>query len=307
MTQVQLALIADTKVIPGVFVTVGSALRRIPPNCHVTIHLLTQGWDDVNKSMIVQMARRIHCNTGVRLYDFSAEEWNQLRRFRPSLGTVANYGLFIFPDRLEGRVLFLDSDLLVRLDVSPLFSLEMGNFIARAVSWEPLSCSHDKELFLNLGISLELPHYNCGVLLVECDKWREQRVSQQALLLREKFDSMLIGGNQPVLNAVLTGKIGPLERRFNTLVSAERILSPEQISQPRIWHMIGKPKPWDPLGHLVHCLATAFYEEWASLRPCNFHTHRGFLRDTVYVLRYIRKYARCIRSRVVQRYSGKSN
>ncbi len=291
----QIALIADRHVIAGAHVTLASALRRLHySGSDVMIHFLSKDWTTDDQEQLRATVTDI-CPLAQILFHNPDDTMNY--NFRPAVGTTLNYALFDLPNRLTGKVLFLDCDLLVMTDLSPVLRANLCGHIAAGVSWETLHRSSDKILFRELGIPLDSPHINCGVLLIDCDAWRAERIGMKCRILREKFDSLLIGGNQPVVNAVLHRRIKLLERRFNTPVSPHRRLSCAHLSQDRVWHLIGRPKPWHPLGTTLHCLGGLFAAELAGTSIARTWRPPRGLSAIKTMFRYFPSYVRCLAAR----------
>lgn len=293
----QLAFIADRNVLTGLQVTLGSALSRIPAAVPVTAHIACDHREAEDYARIPGLSQRCHPNCDIRFYPF---DFDRLFPFRRALKTRANYALFTFPEYLVGRVLYLDCDLLVTIDLNKLFSLPLDGNVAAAVSWEALANSADKGLYIDLGLPLDRPHFNAGVMLIDCDQWKKHHIAEKCVALRSKYDDILVGGNQPIINAVLSGMVVPLDRRWNTCVSAHRLLSSQQKNQARVWHLIGRPKPWDPLGEYVHCLGALWAAERRRLGVVP--TRRGGIAYACFcVARYLPRYLKCMGARVRER------
>jgi len=295
MFPVQIAFIADIQFFYGALVTIGSALRRISPYKSVVLHGMVSSWRADQVAYFQSAVKRWHPRCDLRIHEFDEEQVAALHRVR---GSLMNYALFFLPSQLEGIILYLDCDLLVRLDLSPLFDLDLGKAIAAAVTWETLANSADKTLFLELGIPLTSPHFNCGVMLIDCEQWRNYEVGVKSLALRQKYDNLLVGGNQPVLNAVLHGRICSLPRVYNTLVSPHRSLNLEMRKEERVWHLVGRPKPWEFLGRVLHCLGRDYSKEEQDLGLDRYISSRGVFRDMIAAFRHWRGYYRCIRSAI---------
>lgn len=292
MTVYNIALMSDRNFIVGAHVVVASALRRLEQRATVNVHVLIANWRAQDRARLEQTARLAHSNSAIHFHDCDLQ---RLRTFTSVRGSLMNYALFDFPDRLSGRVLFLDSDLLVCTDLSPLWDMNLGDNVAAAVTWEPLARSSDKKLFADLRIPLEEPHFNCGVLLIDCDMWRKEAFSARCRELRSRYDAILIGGNQPVINAVLHGRIAHMPRKYNTPVHAHRVLSRGQLGEDRVWHLVGRPKPWDPWGRYLHCLGPMFQEELRHTRAPRSYglVHLG--RSVALIVRYLPNYLKCVR------------
>jgi lipopolysaccharide biosynthesis glycosyltransferase len=145
------------------------------------------------------------------------------------------------------KVLYLDSDLIIRKDIGTLWSADINDYFAAAVV-EP----HFHE---NPGITAGEPYFNSGVLLINLARWRSEGnlVGQFIACARERF-SLLPFWDQDILNIVLRGRVAFLNPRWNFHAIYAEML-PEQLRlsrdeffeirrDPDIIHFTSKHKPW---------------------------------------------------------------
>src|SRR5205085_2677747 len=69
-----------------------------------------------------------------------------------------------------------------------------------------------------LGIPPGAGFFSSGVMLIDVERWKEQRIEERAIkLLQESPEEAAITFDQSALNAVVAGNWMPLERRWSTL------------------------------------------------------------------------------------------
>ena len=160
-----------------------------------------------------------------------------------SIGTL--YRLFI-PDTLPlGRVIYLDSDIVVNLDIRELWDIPLdGNCLAGV-----LDHSREKsERFFSyeavrarlLGCRLS-SYVNAGVLVMDLNRIRERGDFFRAAmdwLARHRYSATL--ADQDILNALFCGDIKLIENKFNN-----RDIDGD--ARGAIMHAIREPKPWTGL------------------------------------------------------------
>ncbi|MBL8209970.1 MAG: hypothetical protein JNK87_04630 [Bryobacterales bacterium] len=151
-----------------------------------------------------------------------------------------------FPDR-AGRVVVLDSDVLVLADIAELFEADLGEhvlgaavdpFIPTVSALDGLPASVRKE------IPADAPYFNAGVMVVDLARWREKEVSRRALTYIERHYRELRQYDQDALNYVLHEHWRELEAGWNAQPRVTNALGVRCPEQARIAHFSGRLKPW---------------------------------------------------------------
>ena len=127
------------------------------------------------------------------------------------------YRLFIAKVLKEyKKVLYLDSDMIVRKDVAKIFDTDMGDCVIAAARDVP--CSMLKMHCEDIGVDYR-ETCNAGVMLIDVEKFEDLKVREQCLEhLAEDYkrkERKLIFLDQDVMNIVLRGKIHFLDDRWN--------------------------------------------------------------------------------------------
>lgn len=154
----------------------------------------------------------------------SAQDMAGSKGFRDHISAAA-MGRLLIPSKLTGRVLYLDGDIRVTGDVSPLFSLDMQGKPIAAVRDYVVSkrCalgrdSHRRRLATvrEQLQDVDFPRYfNSGVLLIDTDAVRADSAllaAMQDVVRASTYDL----GDQDHLNAVFTGKVHLLNPCYNS-------------------------------------------------------------------------------------------
>lgn len=181
------------------------------------------------------------------------------------------------------KAIWLDCDLLATADLASLWDIDLDGNHLRAVqdSIVPLvSSSFGVAAYEALGIARDARYFNAGVMLVDLDRWRADGISQKVLdYLRQYRDSVFFW-DQEGLNAVLAGKWGELDPRWNCNASVPRgrrtrpagaaNKSTQANQHPWIIHWAGYLKPWRYPGKDSERLLYFDYLDmtpWAGRRP----------------------------------------
>jgi lipopolysaccharide biosynthesis glycosyltransferase len=166
--------------------------------------------------------------------------------------TASYYRLFLgelLPTDVH-RAIHLDSDVLVAGSLSELWNMEVAPHIIAAVP----DCVVDNEVDVRsaLGLSEEMRYFNAGVMLIDLDRWREERIGQRALEVVQQSSGSLKYLEQCALNALVRGRYKVLPEKWNFQsdhvardqdgrVSDDALMA---LGEARIVHFTGRMKPW---------------------------------------------------------------
>jgi lipopolysaccharide biosynthesis glycosyltransferase len=189
----------------------------------------------------------------------------------------------IFPDTVS-RVLYLDTDLLVLDDLGPLWETDLGGAIVGAVSdfffhTAFVAEGLDPELMRAEprygGLPRVRDYFNAGVLLIDLDRWRENRISEKALeyLTRHSASPYF---DQDALNFVCDNRWKKLDPRWNVQDHKKRIVE----SRRGIVHFVSDSKPWNVRAGNPNA---GFYDAFRS-RTCFARTPLDKLSDSSFRL-----------------------
>ncbi|MBI4883346.1 MAG: hypothetical protein HY826_04750 [Actinobacteria bacterium] len=179
------------------------------------------------------------------------------------------------------RALYVDADVVVRRDLAELFSMSMNHSVAAVVDahismmgipsmWRP---------WREEAADPTLPYLNTGALLIDVDRWRSDRLTEQIVGYIERYDLPCV--DQDAINLVLRGGFDRLRPAFNSmpyhlmklLRNADLVESDDDIAETMVdpavihFHRSFLGKPWayrctHPARHLWTDLATAADPKW---------------------------------------------
>jgi lipopolysaccharide biosynthesis glycosyltransferase len=248
---------ADRRFAIGAWITIWSTYRRTPENKNLRFHLLTTDSNAAEFEKVLTLAAK----WGIALSIKRATE-DSVKDLPTHRLPISSYLRLLAPGMLQGvkQFLYLDSDVLVRSSVQPLFNLLGENAVAAA--------ARDYFFYDILGSGLherspELakhePYFNSGVIQVNVEAWRDRKVSERAMAYLDFHGSAVSHGDQDALNVVLTGQLEELDFSWNVQIGAIqyydrvgwrtereplRARKAELLKDPKIVHFIGKAKPW---------------------------------------------------------------
>ena len=172
----------------------------------------------------------------------------------------------------QSRALYVDSDVIVRRDLSALWAEDLRGHstgACRAGSTPFIGSPGAVEGWRRLGLEPSAPALNSGVLLMDLDAWREQRLSERAFAVALEHGSSFRLADQATLNVVLNGDWHALHPTWNAAsgvfeddkglfaVEADERIA-EAARDPSIVHFTGPRKPWR------HYVDRPFIGEWRS-------------------------------------------
>ena len=165
--------------------------------------------------------------------------------------TEATYYRLLFADLLPAsvkRLIYLDSDVIVRHAIEDLWAVDLGAHSTGAV-FNPRALN-----FRQMSLRREADYFNAGVLILDLNKWREQQIHRRALTFAAVFPGKLVCADQDALNHVLAGAWTRLDLRWNQQYkffkqSARQLGVPflglwRARSGPYIVHYSTNTKPW---------------------------------------------------------------
>ncbi|MDE3053311.1 MAG: glycosyltransferase family 8 protein [Gemmatimonadota bacterium] len=184
------------------------------------------------------------------------------------LGPAAYFRLLlpsIVPDRFA-KAIYLDSDLLVRRDLSALWDQPLDGrplLAVREYSAPVVSSAAGMPEYLEIGLDPETPYLNSGVLVVNLDAWRREEIAVAIADYVAAHRNRNRYGDQDGINAILAGRWGELDLRWNVpaYIGQDRIFRDLEPSAHKEWlanarwtflreayvfHFIGAKKPWQP-------------------------------------------------------------
>lgn len=170
------------------------------------------------------------------------------------------------------RVLYLDSDLIVRRSLEPLWTTDLGEHLLGAVTnpLYPFQPPYPKDA---LGIDAPAEYFNSGVLLLNLRQMRVEGTTRK--LAQVAMDRPgLWYPDQDALNLVCRGRWLAVHPRWNAqstffeLAERELPVPAAQIAEtradPAVVHFIGPMKPWT---YLCRHPLRALYAEHARATP----------------------------------------
>ncbi len=180
----------------------------------------------------------------------------------------------ILPEGYE-RLVAMDADMLVvRPGLARLAEIDLGG--------RPIAAAYDMIFLMDhkggslarefqasrlaLGLSLDTPYFNAGLMTIDRAAWRALALSERAVeALRtnpERFPFM----EQDALNSLLNGNFAPLSPRFN-FMGDFFLTGLEERLRPIVLHFVNDPKPWHYAQWRGEARFALDYANWFAASP----------------------------------------
>lgn len=156
--------------------------------------------------------------------------------------TKETYYRISIPDLLNEKiqkVIYLDSDIIVKTDITKLWNINIDNYFLAAV--EDFWVKDSRNRYLSMP--RETKYFNAGVLLINLKKWREKHIKNKVIEFIKTKSSRIKFCSQDPLNAILYDKWLQLEPKWNFMPHYLAYPDLKNI-KPAIIHYAGLKKPW---------------------------------------------------------------
>jgi lipopolysaccharide biosynthesis glycosyltransferase len=235
----------------GLGPTVSSLISNCSDSSKLSLWFLCAGLNDKDKNNIKRLVESAHFRGKLFFIDFDPVA--EFGNFRSLHGDWTTYGRLLLAELLdtEENVLYLDSDLIIEIDVLMIEEFDFKDKALAVVQGGSLNYALDHD-FLNgkLGLPLDSHYFNAGVIFFNLTKWRANNLKEQCLNIARKYPNDLLSVDQTILNAVFNSNYEYLPAEFNCqwVANWER----PEVAKKMILHFVGSPKPWDSFGRQLH-------------------------------------------------------
>jgi UDP-glucose/galactose:(glucosyl)LPS alpha-1,2-glucosyl/galactosyltransferase len=231
----------DSRYLPHAATMICSLLEH---NKVSIIHLFYSQIDPRYLSDLEKMVRgydsRLVC------HEIIADDFKDLRVDKmSSQSSIANYYRLVAPQVLPittKKILYLDSDMIVRSSLDDLWNIDLGNNALAAVEDAFYSPNHGYA-----ELPPGAPYFNAGMLLINLDYWRRNKIAEQAIEFIRLNPEKANYYDQDALNTVLVGRWICLGATWNAHGDAKLdwpAVRNLDVHNPAIVHFVGNDKPW---------------------------------------------------------------
>lgn len=186
-----------------------------------------------------------------------------------------------------GKLIYLDSDMVVNFSLKELWDTDLGeNYIAAVED------ANGKKYAKRYGLKPDSKFFNTGTMLLNCKKWREDDIANRAIKIWSENIGTKFGLDQTILNQLFENKVKFIDLKWNLQYCPinvwstydDKIEYKNAIKSPSIIHYVGDYKPWKQgLGcfnpkqddylkyHKMTAYALEDYTKWKLQDKFSFH------------------------------------
>lgn len=278
-----LACTADQRFVMPLAVMLTSLVANLDPRRTLSVYVIDGGISRADRTRLADSLTGP--NVGIEWLPSRSTSgangpgWGRLAPIVYERLAISDY----LPDSVR-KAIWLDCDLVVKGDLAQLWDTEIGDRHALAVQdmvVPYLSSPMGVARYTELGISGSSKYFNAGVMAVNLSLWRENDVAARVMTYLERYWDDVFFLEQEGLNAVLAGKWGELDPRWNqhagisgrsfyTATHLDEATYERVVTDPWIVHFSGNLKPWsvysDPRTRALY-FRYLDRTPWAGQRP----------------------------------------
>ncbi len=195
---ISVALCADKNIEVGLHVTLYSLLQS--SHHFIRIYFLQEGYLQKDIAKLHRTLEKFKGNYELKIIDFDARIFSE---FRGLHGSKFAYTRIMLADLIsEERIIYLDSDLVIKKDLGSLFFIDLKGFIIGASGVEKIAWTLDSDFFTSIGLDKEGKYFNSGVLLIDLQAWRQEDITKKCFEFAKKYLNKFRDADQAILNYI---------------------------------------------------------------------------------------------------------
>ena len=239
---IQIVLACDGAYVMPLATTLRSAVESTPSAWPLSFHVMCHGVDDAARRAVLNSLPA--GSASIRWVDVDVKMFSNFGTGVNLHISLASYIRFLIPEVFPsstGKILYLDTDVLVLEDLTSLWNIDLGNNAVGAIAdrWHQ---------WIKEGGVADVPvvqsYFNAGVLLINLPRWRQLGISEKALAYMQQFPKTPFM-DQDALNVACDGSWLPLAGKWNFQDHLRaKIVKLSADQRPAIVHFISKRKPW---------------------------------------------------------------
>lgn len=221
------------------------------------VHILNTGISEENRKKTLRLANE-------NFHIFFEDVTDRLKKVEERLplrdyySLTTYYRLFMaemFPQ--YKKALYIDSDTIILGDISELYQYELGENYVGAIPDQVVIQSDTFGEYVEKVLDMEPNFYfNAGVLLMNCDKFREEDILNQFIELLNTY-TFVVAQDQDYLNIICKNHVQWLDPKWNAEVFGKFVCEEDDIC---LLHYNLVSKPW----HYKECRKGEYFWEYAK-------------------------------------------
>lgn len=270
----------DDNFIKFAAISIKSILENSDKNRFYSFHILITDLSPQNRKAVLSV-KQSNCEI---IFDDVTEYLKKLTKdlpIRDYYSKTTYYRLFIadmFP-QLE-KVIYIDSDTIVKKDISALYDIDLKDNYVGAVSERVMAEEDVFGTYVEQCVGIDrYAYFNAGVLLINCAAFRDNGILSRFGDLLSDYD-FVVTQDEDYLNLLCKDRVLLLNGKWNAEIFRGIPVEEEEVA---IFHYIMTSKPW----HYRDCAYGAYFWKYAAMTCfydqvvaiCDAYTDEERLRD----------------------------
>lgn len=239
--------------------TVCSTIANVSSQRQIVVCIIADKITQANKKKIIKSLNKPNVSV-----EWLVPDEEKLTNARISAHiTIAAYYRILIPELLPTKyqkAIYLDSDVIVKTNIEKLWDTEVADNYVLAVQDMDTNVAYVSspgglKNYKELGIPADCKYFNSGILVINIEKWRRDNLSQKIIDYINNNKQYIRLHDQDAMNAVIAGKWGELDARWNSQAIIHSYSSWKDsyfteaeykniINEPYIVHFSSCAKPW---------------------------------------------------------------
>ncbi len=259
LVSVPVFLASDNNYAPFVATTIASVCDNT--KSFINFYILDGGISNENKSKINNLKNKFN-NFSIEFIEIDIQKY-----FNDFIDvdyiSKSMYSRFLIPE-ITGidKVLYLDVDIIACSDIVDLYNEDLDGCFVGAVK-DGGDSTLIQEYKQRLDIQDSHEYFNSGVLLINCQAWRENKIRQGLYKIEKKLRAQLICPDQDILNKYFENNYKGLSAKYNEMIKTQ--------DKTLLRHYASKEKPW----YFKENLKTSLFNDiglfWKYAKMTNFY------------------------------------
>jgi len=239
-----IVLACDDRYVMPLTVTLRSIVESNQPDWPIAFYVLAS-----NVSALSRQRAEASLPTGAATIHWIAVELESFEGFSKAshLSSVTFARLLIssLMPEVTGRILYLDSDILVIQSLRPLWEIDMKGALLGAVGDGGIKAMIERKDPRHAALPRVKNYFNSGVMVLDLDLYRTGKLAEHSMEFMRLHPNTPYS-DQDALNASCADRWHPLDTRWNyqTYRHLPHILQLAPESRPAILHFVMSVKPW---------------------------------------------------------------
>ena len=236
MNNIAICLSSDNNYVQHLAAAISSVLKHKNDQECVCVYIIDGGISEENKEKLSFFTKNYACEISYILPDMN--KLKSCHTFKRDYISLAAYYRLFIPELIpnEDRIIYMDCDVIARASLNELYNKEFNNNLVLGVIDVAVK-PHSKRLNLEKYI-------NSGVMLLNCQGMREENSVEKIVDWIANNQAKIECHDQDIINAVFEGRIGYIEKEFNTQAILDNEGMFKDVENPVLIHFISPKKPW---------------------------------------------------------------